>query len=1331
YGIETLNIDLGSGDDLFNVQGTSATTNLRTAAGADEIYVSSTANVSPVTGRVGFMAGNVVHFSGDDLPVLAFELATDTDGVSLVIRNDRGLLVRRINLGSQLAGTHLPVWDGTDDNGSRVAPGAYSYSLLNAAGVEVGVTSMRGTLDAIGGVLNIDAGSGTNLLMVSDAGSRTGDGSAAQPVLMTASLIRGLAPSDITYAASGTFASGITLWAGYGADYFNVVGSRPESGVAPGGGGAIRTVTTLNTGLGDDHLRVALTAGRDGFFVLNTQGPYDHDDTGVVRSDNDTVDASPSSLPLVIFGGQGKDDITGGSGSDILFGDRGRVESVDALGRVVQLLGFGGIGDITDGISHLVTTVINRDPSVGSNDYLNGGPNTPGTQDLVFGGANGGGAVRAGGFDGDTLVSTAGDDVLFGDIGRLNLVDGVVAFAETRETTLGGADAIDAGNGDNLVFGGLGGDRIATGSGRDLVVGDYGNATYLGRVLALIQSTDPTVGGDDIIESGDGSDIVLGGIGSDVVRSGTDFRNDILLGDNGRVTFTPSGALVLVETFSPELGGDDLVYGSGGNDLILGGFGADEVHAGAGNDMVLGDNGFIQFTVTPGPLLSGGRASGNRLLAGNAAAALAPSFPDRFSPAAIRLVSVTSPTLGAGDRIDGEDGDDLLIGGTGGDVINGGAGNDRIFGDHGQVDFHLPANRNFSSIFTQPGDGGGEDLLHGNAGDDVILGGQGSDLIYGDAGDDDLIGGHNVAGGVDAGDRLDGGAGNDVILGDNGVIVRRGDSITLRAQVVSGTALFDARGNVLITNEPQAMPTGAAARTIRLINEAVAQGDDLIAGGAGDDMLFGQLGNDVLRGDGYIDPALVGVESLKRSIDNTTDGDDYIEGNGGADTIFGDLGQDDLIGGSSDFFGLGTVDQRADGSDTLFGGDGTDTVRNTPGDTSPNGAARDADTILGDNGRIVRIVGVNGVAGGFLKLNYDNTPGSTLRIIPRAVVTLDYTPGSVGANDQGAADLIHGEAGNDVIYGMTGDDVLYGEGQDDVVIGGAGDDWISGGTGDDALLGDDGWVMASRNGLAEPLYGIQPAQQQTITAATSATATINVAGRMNYAVQLIQPDLGGRDMIYGGLGNDFLHGGAGSDGLSGAEALPEFYATPALSGYRMFTPGVLHYDPLNPLAKIANHPLNFEAVDAAGRVVHDGEDALFGEAGDDWLVGGTDVDYLYGGVGNDMLNADDNLDTNGGANTTVETPAFTTADIAFGDLGQDTMIANTPLEKLFDLAGEFNGYLSLSSNYGSANAVSFAVAGPFLRLLMLSQGADPALVGFTPQGLSTSGRGVWQIGGGP
>ena len=95
----------------------------------------------------------------------------------------------------------------------------------------------------------------------------------------------------------------------------------------------------------------------------------------------------------------------------------------------------------------------------------------------------------------------------------------------------------------------------------------------------------------------------------------------------------------------------------------------------------------------------------------------------------------------------------------------------------------------------------------------------------------------------------------------------------------------------------------------------------------------------------------------------------------------------------------------------------------------------------------------------------------------RAAELLDYTPGgparSVAAlNDNGAADEIHGESGDDFIYGMRGNDVLFGEGQDDDLIGGYGHDWISGGTGQDGALGDDGRIFTSRNGVAEPLYGI-------------------------------------------------------------------------------------------------------------------------------------------------------------------------------------------------------------------------------------------------------------------
>jgi hypothetical protein len=41
YGAETMNIDLGSGDDVFNVQGTTAKTNLNLHQGDERIYVSS------------------------------------------------------------------------------------------------------------------------------------------------------------------------------------------------------------------------------------------------------------------------------------------------------------------------------------------------------------------------------------------------------------------------------------------------------------------------------------------------------------------------------------------------------------------------------------------------------------------------------------------------------------------------------------------------------------------------------------------------------------------------------------------------------------------------------------------------------------------------------------------------------------------------------------------------------------------------------------------------------------------------------------------------------------------------------------------------------------------------------------------------------------------------------------------------------------------------------------------------------------------------------------------------------------------------------------------
>jgi Ca2+-binding RTX toxin-like protein len=407
-------------------------------------------------------------------------------------------------------------------------------------------------------------------------------------------------------------------------------------------------------------------------------------------------------------------------------------------------------------------------------------------------------------------------------------------------------------------------------------------------------------------------------------------------------------------------------------------------------------------------------------------------------------------------------------------------------------------------------------------------------------------------------------------------------------------------------------------------------GDNHIAGGPQGDMIFGQRGLDTVQGDGslfydvrkagrlsasgfHLDGAVIAPTDLgnaplslwarleasaqsgntsaqaPQSYEAPDDGDDYIEGGQDDDLIFGNLGQDDIIGGNSSLFGLDTQASRADGSDLIFGGAATNISRNDLGDATlvngrilndVNAHSRDADTILGDNGNIYRLVDA---AGPYLTLIYDQTPdedGSRrgyLRSVVRATEWTggtdgeDYTPGGPDFDPDnslrniGAADEIHGEAGDDTIYGLVGDDVIYGDGQDDDLIGGYGNDWISGGAGQDGVLGDDGRIYTSRNdGHAETLYGIAGLAQNELdveieTSDSIQKAIINVSGALKKTAILMPSNVDQNgdpsydaqtadDIIYGGLGDDFLHGGSGDDAISGAEALSQFHRAPSNPG---------------------------------------------------------------------------------------------------------------------------------------------------------------------------------------
>ena len=629
----------------------------------------------------------------------------------------------------------------------------------------------------------------------------------------------------------------------------------------------------------------------------------------------------------------------------------------------------------------------------------------------------------------------------------------------------------------------------------------------------------------------------------------------------------------------------------------------------------------------------------------------------------------------------------------------------------------------------------------------------GDDTIQGGAGADTIMGGPHA-------DNLDGGLDADLIFGDNVRLVGNpgsGDAIDPRFRALTGTLMYGPDGlaqvagefSAAIQPEPGGRPAWADwTITLDPTLSSSPLSNDYIAGGGGNDEIFGQQGNDTIQGDGSIksrvdaDPLSLPVSAarvngllvLAPSFEAASDGDDYIEGNAGDDVIFGNLGQDDIIGGSSSLFSLTTPSLRPDGSDLIFGGSGTDVARNHPGDTTPSGHARDADVIVGDNGNVYRLVGLNGTSSGsYLTFNYDTY--DTLRIIPRAAELLDYTPGGLeydavaAASDLGNADEIHGGSGDDTVYGMTGADILFGDGQDDDVVGGYGADWISAGTGNDGVLGDDGRISTSRNGLlGESLYGVAPFASSALNLLISTPgniqqATINVSGALKKTVNITPFNLTpvgqfddplfapvmANDIIYGGLGDDFLHGAAGDDAISGAEAQASFFDTAINPG------NVLHfgdhtragefldYNEFEPLVQLPTFVLNFEATEP------DGNDALFGDLGNDWIVGGPGRDHMYGGYGNDLLDADDDKTTHGGQNDVPDGPLLSMEDIAFGGAGRDVLYANTGGDRLIDWAGEFNSYLVPFAPFGVATVSRSLQPRLFEYLYDLSKsdGADP------------------------
>jgi Ca2+-binding RTX toxin-like protein len=169
--------------------------------------------------------------------------------------------------------------------------------------------------------------------------------------------------------------------------------------------------------------------------------------------------------------------------------------------------------------------------------------------------------VLFGGTGGDTIHAGQVDDIVFGD-------EGIVDYRDAEGTLVRRVST---------------GEIPATTGDPGQILSDQTNGEFLDPILAL--STNPADGGDDTVFTTAGNDVTILGAGNDTY-TGTDAVDDLVIGDNGRVTFQSSEAFLPGE----ESATLSFNFRAAKGESVDGEAGAAEPRAGNWNEIV-GDEG--------------------------------------------------------------------------------------------------------------------------------------------------------------------------------------------------------------------------------------------------------------------------------------------------------------------------------------------------------------------------------------------------------------------------------------------------------------------------------------------------------------------------------------------------------------------------------------------------------------------------------------------------------------------------------------------------------------------------------------------------------------------
>jgi Ca2+-binding RTX toxin-like protein len=455
----------------------------------------------------------------------------------------------------------------------------------------------------------------------------------------------------------------------------------------------------------------------------------------------------PPPAGLTLIGTNGHDLLVGSSGADVIYGLGGD----DLLhGGAGDDLIYGGEGD---------------DVLVGNAgaDRLDGGagvdvvsyawsPSTWGVSvDLALGRGLRGDAEGDTYFGIEHVHGSSYHDLLAGTAANNHLWG-----ASGNDTIYGraGNDQLFGGEGDDWLDGGADGDWLDGGAGED-TVRYTGSSAGITVNLAIGTTTGAGVGGDAAgdfyvgIENVNGSefaDVLIGTVGDNKLWG--DGGDDQLFG----------GA------------GNDQLSGGDGNDALRGGAGADYLHGGAGIDTVYFQDSSARVAVyLDGAIGRDGDAEGDSYY--GIENVVGSNYADSIVGTA---GSNDLVGLGGDDGLGGGAGNDRLNGGDGDDSLNGGAGADRLDGGNGRDEISYNGAGSAVTVNLATGVGtrgdaqgdtyfGIEDVTSSNF-DDVIIGNAGNNILSGSGGNDTLVGGAGQ-------DRLIAFSGHDTLTGDSNGIV--------------------------------------------------------------------------------------------------------------------------------------------------------------------------------------------------------------------------------------------------------------------------------------------------------------------------------------------------------------------------------------------------------------------------------------------------------------------------------------------------------------------------------------------------------------------------------